>query len=132
MPLAWAHAEFIKLLVSRQLGQPFDRSSTVWQRYRGRRPKSPNAFWLPQAPLSTLARGTGLIIALDEPAVIHWGVDGWQNATDTATRDSGLGLHYAQLDTRTLQPGQRIDFTFRDTASDRWTGRNYTITVEYP
>jgi glucoamylase len=25
MPLVWAHAEFIKLMVSRQLGHPVDR-----------------------------------------------------------------------------------------------------------
>jgi len=37
MPLAWAHAEFVKLLVSRGLGRPFDRPRAVWQRYRGRR-----------------------------------------------------------------------------------------------
>ena len=37
MPLAWAHAEFVKLLVSRQIGHPFARSRAVWQRYRGHR-----------------------------------------------------------------------------------------------
>ena len=29
MPLVWAHAEFIKLLISRQLGQPVDQPRTV-------------------------------------------------------------------------------------------------------
>src|SRR4029077_10260442 len=33
MPLAWAHAEFVKLLVSRQFGDPFGRPRAVWQRY---------------------------------------------------------------------------------------------------
>ncbi|MGE5241662.1 MAG: glycoside hydrolase family 15 protein [Bacteroidota bacterium] len=130
MPLAWAHAEFIKLLVSSQLGQPFDRSSTVWQRYQGRRPDIHHAFWLPQAPIHTLPLGAALFIAVDEPAVIHWGIDGWQNPRDITTRDSGLGLHYARLDTHTLRPGQRIDFTFRDTSTARWIGQDYTVTVE--
>ena len=130
MPLAWAHAEFIKLLVSRQLGRPFDRSSTVWQRYQGRCPDIQHAFWLPQAPIRILRRGAALFIAIDEPAVIHWGIDGWQNPRDVTTRDSGLGLHYAQLDTQTLHPGQRIDFTFRATSTARRVGQNYAITVE--
>jgi len=132
MPLAWAHAEFIKLLVSLQLGQPYDRPEAVWRRYQGRRPKTANAFWLPQAPLVMLPRGAGLTIALDEPAVIHWGIDGWQNATDTATRDSGLGLQYVHLDTQTLRSGQRVDFTFRQTSTGHWVGTNYAIKVENP
>ena len=40
MPLAWAHAEFIKLLASRQLGHPFDRPEAAWERYHGIRPMS--------------------------------------------------------------------------------------------
>ena len=30
MPLAWAHAEYVKLLVSRQIGHPLDRPAAVW------------------------------------------------------------------------------------------------------
>jgi len=85
---------------------------------------------LPQAPIHSLPCGAALFIAIDEPAEIHWGVDGWQQVRDIATRDSGLGLHYAQLDTHTLRPGQRIDFTFRDTSTARWIGQDYTIAVE--
>jgi glucoamylase len=44
MPLVWAHAEFIKLLMSRQIGQPIDRPRSVWRRYRGRRPTARHAF----------------------------------------------------------------------------------------
>jgi glucoamylase len=38
MPLAWAHAEFIKLALSRAAGQPVDRPAAVWARYGGVRP----------------------------------------------------------------------------------------------
>jgi glucoamylase len=130
MPLAWAHAEFIKLLISRQLGRPFDRSSAVWQRYQGRRPDIHHAFWVPHAPVHALPRGAALFIAVDEPAVIRWGIDGWRNPADIATRDSGLGLHYARIDAHALRTAQRIDFSFRDTATGRWSGRDYAITVQ--
>ena len=40
MPLAWAHAEFIKLMVSRHLGHPVDRPAAVWRRYGGRPPEA--------------------------------------------------------------------------------------------
>jgi glucoamylase len=57
MPLVWAHAEFIKLLISRQLGQPVDRPRAVWRRYRQparRRATSDHA-----APISHRALGKG-------------------------------------------------------------------------
>jgi len=129
MPLVWAHAEFIKLMVSRQRGQPFDRPSAVWQRYQGVRPQIQHAFWLPQAPIRQLFSGERLLIALDAPGVVHWGLDGWQNPRDTETHDSGLGLYFTQLDTQHLLPGQSLDFTFHYPQTDDWAGRDYRIMV---
>lgn len=129
MPLVWAHAEFVKLLASRQLGQPFDRPSAVWQRYQGVRPQIQHAFWLPQAPIRQIVSGENLFIALSAPGVVHWGLDGWQNPRDTETQDSGLGLYFAQLDTQHLLPGQHLDFTFRYSQGGEWEGRDYRITV---
>jgi glucoamylase len=129
MPLMWAHAEFVKLLASRAIGRAYDRPQAVWQRYRGQRPDNPAAIWLPQAPLAKLPRGSRLVIAADAPAMIHVGRDGWQDVTDVATHDSGLGLHCAEIDTRALQAGQRVDFTIRDAATDRWIGTDFTVSV---
>jgi glucoamylase len=36
MPLAWAHAEFIKLVLSSQLGRPFDFPEAVFRRYQSK------------------------------------------------------------------------------------------------
>ena len=55
MPLVWAHAEFIKLMVSRHLGHPVDRPRAVWRRYQGRRPVARHAFWWPHAPIKDCA-----------------------------------------------------------------------------
>ena len=41
LPLAWAHVEFAKLTISRQLGHPFDRPSAVWRCYQGRSARQP-------------------------------------------------------------------------------------------
>lgn len=35
IPLAWAHAEFVKLLSSRNLRSCFDGPRAVWERYKG-------------------------------------------------------------------------------------------------
>lgn len=130
MPLVWAHAEFIKLVVSRELGRPYDRPAATWQRYQGLRPRLRHAFWLPQAPVRAITSGETLFIATSEPSAVHWGIDGWQRTQDVPTLDTGLGLHLARLDTQGLRPGQQIDFTLRRLDSAAWEGRDYSVKVE--
>ena len=129
MPLAWAHAEYIKLFVSWQQGRPLDLPEPVWQRYRGRRPQVRHAFWLPQAPLSRIAPGTDLHVVLHEPGTIHWGVDDWQTRQDVVTQDTGLGVHAAALVTRDVDAGQQIRFTWRSAVSGQWSGQDYGVMV---
>jgi glucoamylase len=132
MPLVWAHAEFIKLAVSRQLRRPFDRPETVWQRYGGRRPAPDYALWMPRVPIDELATGHTLRICLPESAVVHWGVDGWQGITDTASVDQGLDMHVVEISGALLATKQSIDFTIYWTASSRWEGRDYAVRIRPP
>jgi glucoamylase len=129
MPLAWAHAEFVKLLVSRGLGRPFDRPRAVWQRYRGRRAGAQQAFWWPHAPIGGVAAGTPLAIALPHPGIVHWGRDGWQTVADTPTADTGLGFHVAVLASAALPAGSRIDFTWREQDRGEWVGHDFAVSV---
>lgn len=129
MPLVWAHAEFIKLAVSRQLRRPFDRPETVWQRYGGRRPTPDYALWMPRVPIDELTTGHTLRICLPEPAVVHWGVDGWQGITDTASVDQGLEMHIVEIPGAQLATKRRIDFTIYWTASSRWEGSDYAVQI---
>lgn len=129
MPLAWAHAEFVKLLISRHLGYPVDRPDAVWRRYQGRRRKPRGAFWWPHAAIAGFPAGAVLTIATARAATVHWGVDGWQQVADSATEDTGLGFFAASLPTQSLRPGQRIDFTVRWLDDNRWIGRDFQIAV---
>ena len=129
MPLAWAHAEFVKLMVSRQTGHPFGRSRAVWQRYRGQRPAARYAFWWPHAPIGAFPAGRLLAVALPEPAIVHWGSDGWQNLADTPTTDTGLGFHVAALDTAALPAGSCVDLTWRAQPTGAWAGRDVVVQV---
>jgi glucoamylase len=129
MPLAWAHAEFVKLLVSRQIGRPFDRPRAMWQRYRGRRPVAEHAFWWPHAPIGAMREGAKLAVALPFPAAVRWGRDGWRQSAEVAGVDSGLGFHVVVLDTAALPPGSRIDLTWRRQDSGEWAGRDFAVRV---
>lgn len=127
MPLAWAHSEFIKLATSHHLGHPSDRPEAVWQRYQGKRPQPGRAFWLPQAPISTIAAGMSLIIALPRPAILHWSGDDWQSTADTPTRPIGLGLHGVEIPSDRLDQTDGIVFTWRWQDNRAWAGQNVAV-----
>lgn len=130
MPLAWAHAEFLKLMVSRRLGYPVDRPSAIWRRYKGHRSRAKFAIWCIHAPISNILRGQSLIIAVDRPARIHWGVNGWQNIADIETTTTELGLHIVTLSEDVLANARKVDFTFQWHADLTWIGRNFDIEIK--
>jgi len=129
MPLAWAHAEYIKLFVSRTLGRPFDRPQCVWQRYSGRRPRLERIVWSPYAPASQLPEGAALTVAVTSPATFRWGFDGWKDISEAHTTATTLGLHIVAIDTARLQSGRSIDLTYRLEPSGEWAGRDFRIAV---
>ena len=129
MPLVWAHAEFIKLATSIALGAPCDRPKAVWQRYRGRRPEVLQVIWTIQFPLATLNPGQCLVVSLPEPAIVHYGRDGWRDVTDVSTLDGGLGLHLARIPTAQLRAGQRVDLTFFWASTQSWEGRDFRVEI---
>ncbi len=130
MPLAWTHAEFIKLMVSRHIGHPVDRPSVVWTRYGGHRPAVACAIWCLHAPIVEVGAGMPISIALPRPALIHWGVDGWRNPADEETTATGLGLHACALDAQAFAGAHAIDFTIQWCDTRDWIGQNFRIHVQ--
>lgn len=129
MPLAWAHAEFVKLAVSREINRPFDRPQAVWQRYGGRRPSITRAVWSQAAPVSRMPPGVPLLVCLLDAGRIRWSADGWRTTIEERTHDSGLGLHVAGLETSKLPQGARLELTFQRAADGQWAGRNFAVEV---
>lgn len=129
MPLAWTHAEFVKLVASRALKRPFDRPEAVWRRYRGERVKSLRAIWARHAPIGDMQAGASLIIALDAPANVHYGFDGWHDVIDVKTVPNPLGLHVVHVDTSRLAAGRQLDFTFWYLPTGQTAGTDYHIAI---
>jgi glucoamylase len=127
MPLVWAHAEYLKLAASRQLRRPFDQPTAVWERYRGERPLLTRVIWTEQAPVTRIAEGCALSIAVREAATIRWGLDGWQEVREQETRSNSLGLHLLEIDTPRLRAGRTLDFTFRHAL--QWAGQDFHILI---
>ncbi len=128
-PLVWAHAEYLKVCRSLRDGAVFDCPPQTMRRYLVEHTTSGFAVWR----FNNKTRGlpTGLVLRLETlaPAMVHWSADGWQTVHDTATRDTTLGVHVADLPTATLPAETRIAFTFYWPEANRWEGIDFVVGI---
>jgi glucoamylase len=129
MPLAWAHAEFVKLAASHKAGHVFDRPQAVWQRYGGKRPDAATWVWSPGARIGHVAAGRNLLILLPHPAVLHVGFDGWRDCRDFPTLPLGPDLHGMSLAATQLKGHRFLDFTWQWQAG-AWLGEDVRLDLE--
>ena len=93
MPLAWAHAEYIKLACSIVKGRPVDRPEPLWTRYHGKRPRAWISYWSLQAPVRKIPAGVRLGFCLPEPATVSWRSDaGPEQVLDTRALATGANI----------------------------------------
>ena len=134
MPLAWAHAEYIRLLRSLKERKVWDMPPQTVERYQVSKKSASFAIWTFEQQRKRLPAGKNLRVDCLNPAQVRWSVDGWKTAKESKTVDSELGIHYAVLDTATLGASDTVSFTFYWPESywlesGRWEGRNFEVTV---
>jgi glucoamylase len=129
MPLAWAHSEFVKLVVSRQLGRPFDRPATVWRRFQGARSDPDTWVWTPGASIVAIDQGKALLLMLTYPAMLHLGFDGWQRTIDCPSQALGLGMHGVRIGADQLQGCASLEFTWYRFHDSRWQGEDFSLAI---
>ncbi len=130
MPLVWAHAEYVKLRRSLEDNAVFDTPPQPVRRYQVEHAGSPYFSWRFNNKPHILPAGDTLRVEVLAPAVVRWSADGWQAAHDAPTRDTGLGVHLADLPTRDLPPGAQISLTFYWPEVGRWEGVDFAVRVE--
>ena len=131
MPLAWAHSEYIRLLRSVRDGKVFDLPADVHERYVLKRTGTNLALWRFDCKSVSLPAGRTLRVETLAPAIVFYSVDGWKTSRETTTRRTGIGLHFVDLPTADLHPGDHLVFTFRwPEADDKWQGEDFFLTVE--
>jgi glucoamylase len=130
MPLMWAHAEYIKLLRSVFDGKEFDLIPEVANRYLKLR-KGHQLFevWKPNRQIRSVKRGYTLRIQVRAPFRLHWSGNEWQTVKDTPSTATTVGVEFVDIPIRSEQRAP-IRFTFFWTASDRWEGRDYIVSIE--
>ena len=123
MPLVWAHAEFLKLLVAATRGDHADRLESVTARYRMAPPARTAHIrgerWIAtDAPL--------LLIERDRPFVLHAGLNGWGDVRDLPSEPLGLGRHGVVLDRHALGLTSLAWTTF-DPVTGAWEGVDHVV-----
>jgi len=131
MPLLWAHAEFLKLLVARERGRPIEMLQSVEQRYAGSQSRSAQDWrWREEVPLARLEAGRGLLIEDREPFTAHLGFDDWQGLEDRPAVARPFGIWSVHLMADELANHKVLNFTRRH--ADGWEGVNHEVWLDHP
>jgi glucoamylase len=130
MPLVWAHAEHLKLCRSLREGRVFDMPRQTVQRYQVKRIAAPLMIWRRNHKCQTIPPDKTLRLESLAPAVVRWSADDWQTCQETETRDTGIGLHIADLPVDALPPGTVVRFTFYQTKAGEWEGTDFEVGIE--
>jgi glucoamylase len=110
MPLAWTHAEYIKLRRSLAERRVFDLPPQTWQRYVADRVESPHTIWRLNHRRRSMPAGKLLRIVLDYPATISVTGASAAGTGRMETRYTRVGAFYVDLPTADLPPGSEVRF----------------------
>ncbi len=126
IPLAWAHAEYIKLVRSISAGYPVDRVSPVYERYVVRTPPPTKIdVWAKNRKVRTVRLGTKMRFIFDADFFVRWTDDDWEHQQDCHASRNALDLHYADVP---VLKNKEIKFTLFWKSTNTWEGRDYSVT----
>jgi glucoamylase len=129
MPLVWAHAEYVKLRRSLYDGRVFDTPVQTVERYLKNKTHSPYAVWRFEQKRNFMPAGKVLRIEVRSPATIRWSTNDWTTPLELKTKDTGLGIHVADLPTRKVPAATTIMFTFFWRDANRWEEKDFRVHV---
>lgn len=130
MPLLWAHAEFLKLLIAREQGRPVELLQAVERRYGGHEPRLAEAWhWRDEVPVSRLETKRGLLIEDRQPFTVRLGFDGWQHTQERESVAQPFGIWSARLAASELSQHSELNFTRR--RGGEWEGSNHRVLLDH-
>jgi glucoamylase len=130
MPLVWAHAEYLKLKRSLHDGRVFDMPPQTVKRYLTDKTVSVRMVWRFNHKIRWMLQGKILRIETLSPAIIHWSGDDWKTIHDVTAHEAPLGMHIADLETKTLPEGKDVKFTLYWPDAGHWQGEDFTVQIK--
>jgi glucoamylase len=130
MPLAWAHAEYIKLCRSIKMKQVFDMPPQTKERYIEEKTISDYMVFRFNRKCKTIPQGKDFRIETFAPASVRWSSDNWKTYQDTKSADTGLNIYVTDIPSKHLQAGNKIKFTIFWPETGKWEGVNFEATIQ--
>jgi glucoamylase len=127
MPLLWAHAEYLKLLVARAAGKPVELLKAIEERYAAKVPAAATWHWRTEARFDRLVDGRHLAVEDRQSFVLHFGFDGWQNISERWATQGPFGLWSVTFTAEELKPYEELNFTRR--FDQGWEGADHCVTL---
>ena len=129
MPLAWAHAEYLKLLRSVRDKAVFDRIPAVEDRYLddSKRYKLLEIWKFNRQP-RFVKKGYTLRVQAHEPFRLRWTRDEWKITGNTPSTPTALGIEFGDIVVPDSQQAP-VRFRFFWTARGDWEERDYVVSV---
>ena len=127
-PLAWAHAEFVRLAASLRLGRPVDQPAALLRRYDGSRPTPTVSYWCEHAPIGSAPAGARLGVCLTSAGRVRTRV-GAAVESEVQTRNTDLGLHVAEISLEGLPVGGTVHFAYRHGEQESWTDAALGVSI---
>ena len=128
-PLAWAHAEYLKILRSLRDGAVFDLPPQTRRRYLEQGISSDRVIWRVGCERPRIAAGEVIRVEALTAATIRWSVDDWKTSREVLTRNSGLGIHFADLPTGKLRAGKIVRMKIHWTDANKDEGKEFCVNV---
>lgn len=129
-PLAWAHAEYIRLLRSVSDGQIFDKISEVEERYvLGKKPRKQIEIWEHKFQTRKVKKGSWFRIQALAPFRLHWTLDHWQTTHKSQYTHEVFDIKFIDISIPYDQTDPLI-FTFFWIKENQWEGVNHEIIIE--
>ena len=126
-PLAWAHAEYVKLLRSATDKRVFDRIDAVAERYAKPRARGVIEVWRHDRQIVRMESKRRLRVESEEIFELRWTSDNWKTVNTTpATAVDSCGFYADAVP----GAGERLEFTLYWPQRGTWEGRNYSVLIE--
>ncbi|MBA3899173.1 MAG: glucan 1,4-alpha-glucosidase [Bacteroidetes bacterium] len=129
MPLAWAHAEYLKLCRSIKIKQVFDMPHQTRERYIEEKTISKYHIFRFSTKFKSMPQGKVLRIETFAPTTVKWTVDDWETSNKTNSWDSEIGMYVTDLNTESLKKGTEIIFTFFWDNTQNWEGEDFEVKI---
>jgi len=127
MPLLWAHAEYLKLLVASQSGKPVELLEGMEDRYAAKPPVASTWHWRTEAQVTQLTRGRHLAIEDRAPFALRYGFDDWQSVSERIASLGPLGVWSVVFSPAELESHTEMNFRRRFDSGPEGTDHRVTL-----